>query len=45
MYKLSTIILGLWLVMASAPIQAKNDTGYLGMGEWRPAVSEPDDVC
>jgi hypothetical protein len=42
---LSMLAVGLWLVLASPVAQAKNDTGYLGMGDWRPTVTEPDDVC
>ena len=44
-FSLTMLAFGLWLVMAIPTVQAKSDTGYLGMGEWRPTISEPDDVC
>jgi len=42
---LSMIAVGLWLILASSAVHAKSDTGYLGMGEWRTTISEPDDAC
>ncbi|MDH5611297.1 MAG: hypothetical protein OEY66_02415 [Gammaproteobacteria bacterium] len=38
MFKLSMIAISLWLTLASTSIQASSDTGFLGMGGWRPTV-------
>jgi hypothetical protein len=42
---LGMIAVGLLLILLSSTVQAKNDTGYLGMGEWRPTVTEAEDTC
>lgn len=44
-FGLGMLAFGLWLILAAPSANAKSDTGYLGMGEWRTVISEPDDVC
>lgn len=42
---LGMIMIGLWLLSNATVVQAKSDTGYLGMGEWRTVISQDEDAC